>query len=217
MIDWTTWYPACEKALDECFGERIWFVGLQGSYGRGEATESSDIDLVVILDALRAEDLAAYRAMVESLPHREKLCGFLGGKEELMHWDGADLFQLYYDTTPIRGSLDAVLPRIDEAAVERAIHVGACNLYHGCVHNRLYAQSAEALQGLYKAACFVVQAIVYKQTGGYIRHQRALITKAQPQERAIVEAYLAMKKGDEFNVEEATNQLFAWCQKWIKA
>ena len=38
------------QALDRAFGERVWFVGLQGSYGRGEATETSDIDVVVILD-----------------------------------------------------------------------------------------------------------------------------------------------------------------------
>ena len=42
MIDISAWMELFQKNLSEHFGERIWFVGLQGSYGRGEATESSD-------------------------------------------------------------------------------------------------------------------------------------------------------------------------------
>ena len=50
VIDISGWINTFLETLTENFGERIWFVGLQGSYGRGEATESSDIDVVVILD-----------------------------------------------------------------------------------------------------------------------------------------------------------------------
>lgn len=32
------------------FGKRLLYVGLQGSHMRGEALESSDIDVMVILD-----------------------------------------------------------------------------------------------------------------------------------------------------------------------
>ena len=35
----------CEE-MKKQFENRIWFIGLQGSYGRGEATEQSDIDVV---------------------------------------------------------------------------------------------------------------------------------------------------------------------------
>ena len=215
MIDLTTWVPAFLKALNERFGQRVWFVGLQGSYGRGEETEASDIDMVVILEEMTAADLEVYRALLDTLPHREKLCGFFSGKTEILNWDAADLFQFYHDTTPLQGSLDELLLRIDDAAVSRAIHLGACNLYHGCVHNRLHGQSEQPLKGLYKAAAFVVQAIGYQQTGEYIRHQTELLNKAQPQERAIVQTFLAMKQGEKFDFEEASNQLFTWCQKWI--
>ena len=40
------------QALNETFRDRVWFVGLQGSFARGEATETSDIDVVVILDVI---------------------------------------------------------------------------------------------------------------------------------------------------------------------
>ena len=58
MIDISTWLNDFIQALNDVFAECVWFVGLQGSYGRGEATETSDIDLVVILDELKPTDIA---------------------------------------------------------------------------------------------------------------------------------------------------------------
>ena len=135
MVDISKWMHAFLEALDGLFAEQIWFVGLQGSHGRGEATENSDIDVVVILNALTSTDIRAYNAMLDTLPHREKICGFLSGKRELLNWEPADLFQFYHETKPIWGSLDDLLPLLDKAAVDRAIKIGACNIYHGCVHN----------------------------------------------------------------------------------
>ena len=135
MINIDAWMKNYLQILNETFGNRVWFVGLQGSYGRGEATETSDIDVVAILDELSAADIQSYHAMLDTLPHRELICGFLSGKEELMNWEPSDLFQFYHDTTPIKGSLDEVIAIIDESAVNRAIKIGACNVYHGCVHN----------------------------------------------------------------------------------
>ncbi|MBQ3017675.1 MAG: nucleotidyltransferase domain-containing protein, partial [Clostridia bacterium] len=52
MIEINAWMKEFLQTLNETFANRVWFVGLQGSYGRGEATETSDIDIVVILDQL---------------------------------------------------------------------------------------------------------------------------------------------------------------------
>ena len=70
--------------LREKFGERLVYVGLQGSYLRGEATEESDIDIMVVVEDLQVEDLAEYRAAIEGLECPEKSCGFLCGKEDLL-------------------------------------------------------------------------------------------------------------------------------------
>ena len=175
MIDVTTWMQNFLQILNETFANRVWFVGLQGSYGRGEATETSDIDIVVILDELSAMDIQTYNVMLDTLPHRELICGFLSGKDEILNWEPSDLFQFCYDTTPIYGNLDEVLSVIDERAVNRAIKIGACNIYHGCVHNMLHEKSQEILRGLYKSASFVVQAIAFQQTGNYIKHQKELL------------------------------------------
>ena len=215
MIDITIWMPKFLQALNETFGNRVWFVGLQGSYGRGEATETSDIDVVVILDELSAMDIHTYNTMLDVLPHRELICGFLSGKDEILHWESSDLFQFCYDTTPIKGSLDEVLAVVDESAVNRAIKLGACNIFHGCVHNMLYEKNEDILRGLYKSASFVVQAIVFKQTGNYIRHQKDLLTVAASDERIIVETSLNLKNGGTVDFNSMSETLFAWSKKWI--
>ena len=216
MIDINIWMNGFIQKLNEVYKNRIWFVGLQGSYGRGEATDTSDIDVVVILDELNASDIRAYNNLLDTLPHRELTCGFLSGKDEILNWEPSDLFQFYHDTTPIKGSLDDLLPLIDSSAIDRAIKIGACNIYHGCVHNMLHEKSEDILRGLYKAASFVVQAIVFKQTGNYIKHLNQLLLMAMPEEQMIAETFLKYKNDDPVTFEEASQTLFDWSKKWIK-
>ena len=215
MLELSGWMQDFLQALDETFGGRVWFVGLQGSRARGEATEASDIDLVVILEELSPADLQTYGAMLDTLSHRELICGFLSGKKELLNWEPSDLFQFYHDTTPIRGSLDELLTRIDRCAVGRAIKLGVCNIYHGCVHNALHEKSDEVLKGLYKSASFVVQAICFVQTGVYVSRQNDLLEMVSPNERAIVDNFLKLKQGGEMDFDTMSETLFAWSKSWI--
>ena len=215
MIDITVWMKDFLQILNETFASRVWFVGLQGSYGRGEATETSDIDIVVILDELSAADIQTYHNMLDAMSYRELICGFLSGKKELMHWEPSDLFQFCHDTTPIKGSLDEVMVVIDESAVNRAIKIGACNIYHGCVHNMLHEKSEDVLRGLYKSASFVVQAIVFKHTGSYIKHQEELLAAALPDEQAIIKTFVSLKKGGVVEFNPMSEALFVWAKKWI--
>lgn len=216
MIDVTAWMNQFLRALQDIFGDRVWFVGLQGSYGRGEATETSDLDVVVILDELSARDIGLYHTMLDTLPHRDLICGFLSGKKEILNWEPSDLFQFYYDTKPILGSLDELLPLIDKQAVNRAIRIGACNVYHGCVHNMLYEESEEILRGLYKSASFVVQAICFQQTGNYVTHQKELLRTVSAEERAVVENFLSLKHGGKVDFDQMSEILFFWSRKWIE-
>lgn len=215
MVDINAWMHDFLQKLNEAFGKRVWFVGLQGSYGRGEATQTSDIDAVVILDELSALDIQTYDEMLNTLSHRELICGFLSGKNEILNWEPSDLFQFYHDTTPIKGSLDELLAEIDETAVNRAIKIGACNIFHGCVHNMLYEKSEDILRGLYKSASFVVQAIAFKQTGNYIKYQKDLLPVVFPDERVIVDTFLNMKKGEAVDFFPMSETLFVWAKKWI--
>ena len=215
LIDITNWMQSFLQVLNETFANRVWFVGLQGSYGRGEATETSDIDMVVILDELSIKDIQTYNDMLDNLPHRELICGFLSDKNDIMNWEPSDLFQFCHDTTPIKGSLDEVMAVVDESAVSRAIKIGACNIYHGCVHNMLHEKSEDILRGLYKSASFVVQAIIFQQTGNYIKHQEELLKVVSPDEQVIVETFMNLKSGGTVDFSLMSETLFEWSKKWI--
>lgn len=216
MIDINIWTDKFLQALDKTFSHRVYFVGLQGSYGRGEATEKSDIDMVVILDNLSANDIGTYNAMLDTLPHRELICGFISGKDEILNWEPSDLFQLYYDTTPIKGSLDEILALLDESTIDRAIKIGACNIYHGCVHNMLYEKSEDMLRGLYKGASFTLQAIAFKQTGKYIRKQIDLLHLLSAEDKAICETFLKLKSGGMVEFDIMSEALFNWAKLHIE-
>ncbi|MBQ4545702.1 MAG: nucleotidyltransferase domain-containing protein, partial [Oscillospiraceae bacterium] len=156
-----------------------------------------------------------YNTLLDTLPHRELICGFLSGKDEILNWESSDLFQFCHDTTPIKGSLDEVMAVVDESAVNRAIKIGACNIFHGCVHNMLHEKSEDILRGLYKSASFVVQAISFKQTGNYISHQKELLKVVSSDERVIVETFLKLKNGGAVDFNLMSEILFAWSKKWI--
>ncbi len=215
MIDITLWLNDFLQKANATFQDRVWFVGLQGSYGRGEATGTSDIDIVLILDGLTASDIRSYQAMLDTLPHRELICGFLSGKEELLSWEPSDLFQFCHDTTPLKGSLDAVLRLVKESDVSRAIKIGACNIYHGCIHNMLHEKSEEALKSLYKSASFVIQAILFKQSGKYLKQQQDLLAAAAPDEQAVLRTLFALKRGGAVDFAPMSDTLFSFAKKWV--
>lgn len=212
-FDIDTWIKVYLDELKSLFGSHLLFVGLQGSYGRGEATDSSDIDLVVILNHVTSQDLKAYSAMLKTLPNREKICGFISGQQELINWERSDLFQFYHDTTSIFGNIDFMLPLIGKEDIRRAVRIGACNIYHMCGHNMVHEKDANILQALYKSASFTVQAIYYDQTGTYIKQKAELIPMLQPQERGILQAGIMLKKQPNIaqaEFEEFSELLFNW-------
>ena len=49
-LDEKAWMAQFCQAVKDEFGGRIVCIGLQGSRGRGEEREDSDIDMVVVLD-----------------------------------------------------------------------------------------------------------------------------------------------------------------------
>lgn len=215
MIDIKTWIKEFTNKAEQTFANRVWFIGLQGSYGRGEATDTSDIDAVLILDEVNINDLKTYREMLDTLPNRELICGFISGKNELLNWEPADLFQFYYDTAPIKGSLEALLEKIDKGAVRRAIHAGACNVYHACVHNFVHERSEDILHSLYKSAVFVIQAVWFYETGKYIKSHEQLLAAIDPPS-AVLDTAARLKKGASVKFDEASELLLNWAKAAIE-
>ena len=169
MFDINVWLDIIIKKLQNEFEQRLLFVGLQGSYNRGEATQSSDIDLVVILDNLSFEDLKRYHSIIDSMPDKDKSCGFISGREELQHWSKSDLFQFFYDTKSLIGNLQDLIqaPTIEDA--KQAIKISSENLYHTTVHSFIHSNNrTEDLKNLYKGVFFVLQAKYFIETKKYI-------------------------------------------------
>ena len=215
MVNINSWIETFSEALDKVFGNRVYFLGIQGSYARGDATETSDIDVVVILEELTIFDIAKYESLLNTMPHRDLICGFVSGKNELFNWELSDLFQFYYDTKPIKGSLDAILELLDDDAINQAIKIGTCNIYHGCVHNMLHEKSDDTLKTLYKSASFVIQAIAFKKTGKYISSKSNLLPLLSENDQNILKNLEILKHGDVIDFKKMSETLFEWSKNLI--
>lgn len=121
MMEIENWMKQYCGAVRAAFGDRVRYIGLQGSRGRGEAGPDSDIDVVCILDSCSLQDLETYRAAVKDLPDRDKLCGFVSGTAELAAWDRGELFQFRRDTTDWCGRLADLLPPEEPGDARRAL------------------------------------------------------------------------------------------------
>ena len=203
------WMSLLRDRLLESFGDRIVFIGLQGSRARGEADQDSDIDAVVILDALSVGDLGTYRGILDRMPHRELACGFVSGMDEIARWDPADLFQFRMDTVPILGDLGSILPPMDPDDSRRAAVAGACSIYHACVHNYVHERSPEILEALYKQARFVLRAKHYSETGVFLRALPNLVLETKGSDREIA-------IGPEGDFDSRSEALIGWSSDIIR-
>ena len=215
QFDIKQWLDMYTTKVKRQFGNRIWLIGLQGSYGRGEAIDTSDIDVVLILDSVSFDDLKVYSSLLDTFPERNKICGFVSGKNELEAWDKSDLFQFCHDTTVILGSLEAIKKTITESDVKHAIHKGVCNIYHTCVHNTIHEKSMNILKELYKSAAFVLQAIAYLQNGVFEKKQQDLLSCLKYSDKKVLENKLELKNNNDEVFEELSETLIIWASNLI--
>lgn len=214
MMD--AWMNLFKERVVETFGDQVRFIGLQGSRARGEARAESDIDVVVILEKVEAEELRLYRRMLEAMPERDKICGFLSGKEELENWEISELFQFCRDTIGVYGSLESLVCFDETDGARKAVHAGACMIYHSCVHNFLHDRSKELLLSLCKAAVFVIQAEYFLRRGRYVHKHRELFSLLEKREQEILEGgRLLREKGGPGAFEDLSELLLAWSSERI--
>ena len=119
------------------FGERLLYIGLQGSWLRGEAHENSDIDIMVILDGLSVRDMDTYRGILKGIGFYEKSCGFICGKDEMKRWNPLEVCQLCHTTKDLVGVLTDYLPPATREDEINYVNLSLGNLYHELCH-RLY-------------------------------------------------------------------------------
>ena len=214
-FDVDIWLDTTIEKLQEKFSQNLLFVGLQGSFNRGEATDSSDIDLIVILENVTFEDLKNYRLIIDSLPHKEKACGFISGKGELQKWSKTDMFQFYYDTKSLYGKLEDIIqpPSLDE--IKQSIKISSENLYHATVHSFVHSNDyVDDLQNLYKMTFFILQAKYFVQTNNYIPTKKQLVEQLNETEKEILN--ICINKENILNysqseIETLYCKLVEWC------
>ncbi len=216
MVKIEMWIKTLQEQLLAAFGDRLAYIGLQGSYRRGEADEASDIDVMVVLDTVTAEDLRKYRAIIAQMEEAEKACGFIGGREELLHWPKHELFLLVQETQDCYGHLRDMVPAYGRADIEAFVRINTANLYHALCHGYLYSEDETAhLAGCYKAVFYILQNLHYLQTGAFAATKRGLLAVLRDEDKAVLETALRLRAEECVDMEEAFSRLLGWCQKTL--
>ncbi|MEZ7195701.1 nucleotidyltransferase domain-containing protein [Pseudodesulfovibrio karagichevae] len=220
MIEAQTWMSEVLPQLREVFGPRLLYLGLQGSYRRGEACETSDIDLVVLLDMVELGDLDAYRAIVHAMPEGHKACGFLCGIREFSTWPPHELFAFGKDTADHFGRLADFMPPITRDDIRYGAKVSASALLHPLTHGYLYADleaRRAILKEAFKSAFFLMQVVHYLDAGRYCAGRRELLLDLEGARREIIEAGLDPSGWLKAHSEErAFEMLLAWTRDVVR-
>ncbi|HJD24773.1 MAG TPA: nucleotidyltransferase domain-containing protein [Firmicutes bacterium] len=195
-MDAWRWVRRLAEELREEFGERLLFVGLQGSRLRGEERPDSDIDVMTVLDTLSAADLERVRLRIRRMPEAEKACGFICGREELRGWPAHESFAVAKGTAPVYGTLKGLLPPCTRQDIAAGVLIGASGLYHAVGHLCLYGgpDRAEMLYEQYKFAFFLLQSLYFLRTGTYIATRKELLPLLEGEERRILETGMAWER-----------------------
>lgn len=202
------------------FGSRLLYVGLQGSYLRGEATDSSDIDVMVVIDGLSVSDLDCYRDIIFTLEKPDKACGFICGKTDLENWNPLEICHLINSTKDCYGVLSRLVPSYTEYDIRNFVKISINNLYHEICHRYIHAdqnKNTEALPGSYKSVFFILQNLYFLEHGKYIKTKAELIPLLSGVSRSVLENAVKLNGGAEFDFAGSFELLFKWCQDTLKA
>ncbi|MBR6860825.1 MAG: nucleotidyltransferase domain-containing protein [Acidaminococcaceae bacterium] len=194
------------------FGERLLYIGLQGSWLRGEAHENSDIDIMVILDGLSVRDMDTYRGILKGIGFYEKSCGFICGKDEMKRWNPLEVCQLHYTTKDLLGVLTDYLPSATREDQINYVKLSLGNLYHEFCHRYIHAnrdKNAAKFRGTCKSVFYLIQNLHFLESGHFILSRKEL-NEAVPEEDRIVLEMAELP--DDYDFDQAFSSLFAWCQ-----
>ena len=194
------------------FGERLLYVGLQGSWLRGEAHENSDIDVMVILDQFSVGDMDTYREILKEIGFYERSCGFICGKEEMKRWNPLEVCQLRHTTKDLLGVLTDYLPPATRDDEINYVKLSLGNLYHELCHRYIHSdrnKNADRFRGTCKGLFYLIQNLHYLESGRFILTKKELKEAVSAEDRRVLEL---SELPDGFDFDQAFSTLFAWCQ-----
>lgn len=208
-MDIDVWMNDLIDQLKTEFKERLVLVGLQGSRARGEQHKDSDIDVVVIVEGLNADDLALYRSVIQRIPHAELACGFIGSPDVLAAWPRHDVFNLVNDTNIRYGSFAFMDTEFTAEEASLAADTCASEIYHALCHTAVFEPDMlpDLLQGCLKSVFFGIRAKHFAQTGDFVNSRAQLLNLASSHEKKLLQAY----DGDvQMDDQELASRLLRW-------
>lgn len=222
-LDISQWLDDLTMRLRKAFGDRILYIGHAGSYARGEAAESSDIDVNIVLDKLSIKDLQKYREIIRCMPYSEKACGFVCGKKEITAWPAHDLFQFIQGCKILYGSLDGIIKVPADSDIRDNIRNTVSAIYHEVCHRYIFcgsiAEEAENLKSAYKTTYFVLQEWMYLKTRMYIPAKKKLLPELDGEDSAVLEVYInweSLKNDRDKRPDYYFSLLKSWCSLMLR-
>ncbi|MBS6228557.1 MAG: nucleotidyltransferase domain-containing protein [Clostridium sp.] len=205
------------QLLRQQFGEQLLYVGLQGSCRRGETTENSDIDAVVVLEELSIPHLQQYRDILCRLGQKEKSCGFICGRKELAGWNPLESCLMLHETLDLYGKLEELMPPYTQEDVRVYLKLNLGNLYHELCHRYLHSgQLEQELPRMYKSTLYLLQNLHWLRTGVYPMNTSELEACLCDTDRQILLTAAQYKQGEAVDAKEAFEQLFDWSAELLR-
>ena len=171
LVDIADYTKRLTEELKMKFGKRLLYVGLQGSYLRGEATPESDIDIMLVLDEIHSKDLNVYRQILKELGEYNRACGFVCGRNELLNWFPEEICHVLHTTSDIYGKLSDIVPNYSKKDVANYIKMSVGNLYHMLCHRRIHSEMEKNVNKLPLAKrdiFFILQNLYYLEYNTFI-------------------------------------------------
>ena len=220
MVDIENYIVQLTEILKRQFESRLVYVGLQGSYLRGEATDNSDIDIMVVIADLSVSDLDAYRTAIQSLKHFDKSCGFIRSKEDMANWNPLEICHLLNTTKDYFGVLSELVPAYTDNDIRNFVKMSVNNLYHEICHRYIHAdldKSVAKLPGTYKGVFFILQSLYYLTHGKFVATKAELLQVLDGKNRTVLERSIALNSGNSYDFAESFELLFTWCQETLRS
>lgn len=202
-------------SLKDVFGERLVYIGLQGSYLRGEETENSDIDIMAVIDNISVDDLRAYQKSLVSIGDFDKSCGFICGKADLEHWNPLEICHLLNTTKDYYGELKKLVPEYTIEDERNYIKLSLNNLYHEICHRYVHADREHNISKLpltLKSVFFILQHLYYLSTGVFVATKRELLERMQGEDKTVLELSISLHNCTDYDFDKSFPVLFNWCQ-----
>lgn len=218
MVAINMYMDALLTRLRQAFGPSLLYVGLQGSYLRGEATEDSDIDVMVVLETVDLPALDRYRAVLEVVGDTDKACGFLCSRADLAHWNPTEIPHLLRCTKDYHGVLAELVPPCTEYDLKVFLQTALGNLYHEITHRYIHRsaeRSLEALSGLHRPVFFILQNLLLYRDGIYPETRGALAEILTGTDLAVWEMLCRCRK-DGHGTTEDLARLLTWCETTLQ-